>query len=480
MSERTPLLDEHRNSTHSRPHDIYDRFTHAQKRLITSVISVAGIIGPFASGCFLPCVPEIAKDLNTTGAVINYTVGVYIFVIAIGNLVWAPYASFYGRQPVYLASLPLIFIGGLLSAAARNVFELVVGRSIQGFGASCVLSVGAATISDIYQLEERGTAMGIFLGTTLLGPPLAPVLGGWLATYASWRMMQLGIAIIGLLAFAFVAIFLPETSHPGTRGIDKYMVESLAKSLSVPHNRTHWRFVSLNPFRILLLLKSPVLVFVSLSGSFGVMAYFVVMVPLSYTLGPRYGMDTPALIGACFIPSGLGNIAGAVVSGRLADIAIIRGRNRRQGKWNPEDRLLAAMPGALFLVPCALIVFAISVTFISGKIGLTICLICLFINGMGVDMIIAPSSTYLVDLFRSQGAESPTESYVYDSATRNTFGALACAVALPMVYQVGVIGVNAITVVLALLASMLFHVTIQNGEKLRSWVDMDYTTVEDE
>jgi len=475
MSEQTPLLDEQRNSTHSRPDDIYDRFTHGQKRLIISLISMAGIIGPFASGCFIPCVPEIAKDLNTTGAVVNYTIGAYILVFAVGNLVWAPYASFYGRQPVYLASLPLIFIGGLLSAAARNVFELVIGRSIQGFGASCVLAVGSATISDIYQLEERGTAMGVFIGTTLLGPPIAPVLGGWLATYVSWRVMQLVIAIMGLIAFVFIAIFLPETSHPGTRGIDKSRVTgSLTKSPSVQRDNTHRRFVLLNPFRILVLLKSPILVFVCLPGSFALIAYYVIVVPLSYTLGPQYGMNSPALIGACFVPYGLGNIAGAVVSGRLADVAIIRGRKRRQGKWYPEDRLLAAVPGALFLVPCALIAFAISVTFITGKIGLTICLICLFINGMGVDMIIAPSCTYLVDLFRSQGAEVMAIS----NATRLTFGALACGVALPMVNQVGVIATHTVTVVLVWLAFILLYVTIKNGERLRSWVDMDYTTVE--
>jgi MFS family permease len=48
-----------------------------------------------------------------------------------------------------------------------NVPQLVVGRTVQAFGASSVMSVGAATISDIYKLEERGTAMGILFGVSL-------------------------------------------------------------------------------------------------------------------------------------------------------------------------------------------------------------------------------------------------------------------------------------------------------------------------
>ncbi|KAF8521615.1 major facilitator superfamily domain-containing protein [Hysterangium stoloniferum] len=458
MSERTPLLSEQRNSTYSRPHDIYDRFTQFEKRLITALISLAGIIGPFAMGSFLPCVPEIAKDMNTSGAVIN-------LVLAIGNLIWAPYAGFYGRQPVYLASLPLIFIGGIFSAAARNVTELIIGRGIQGFGASCVVAVGAATISDIYSVEERGTGMGVFLGAILLGPPLAPVIGGWLATYASWRVMQLCIAILGLIVFVLVALFLPETTHPGTKGIEK-----LRQS-----NKRSCRFV-LNPFKILLLLKSPVLLFVCLSGSLAVAAYFAAMVPLSYTLGPRYGMNTPALIGACFLPAGLGNIAGAIISGRLADMAVVRGRHRHQDKWNPEDRLLAAIPGALFVTPCALITFGFTVVFIPGKLGLTISLVCLFFHGMGVDMILAPSSTYLVDILHTQSAEVMAVA----NAMRSLFGAIGSAVVLPMIFQVGVIATNVIIVIFVWLACILLYVTIKKGEKLRSWVDMDYTTLRED
>ena len=45
-----------------------------------------------------------------------------------------------GRQPVYLASLPLVCMGSLYAALSRNVIQLVIGRTIQAFGASrCVL-----------------------------------------------------------------------------------------------------------------------------------------------------------------------------------------------------------------------------------------------------------------------------------------------------------------------------------------------------
>lgn len=67
-----------------------------------------------------------------------------------------------------MSSLPLLCIGSLCVALSRNATELVIGRAIQAFGASSIMSVGAATISDIYKLEERGTAMGMFFGVSIV------------------------------------------------------------------------------------------------------------------------------------------------------------------------------------------------------------------------------------------------------------------------------------------------------------------------
>lgn len=77
---------------------------------------------------------------------------------------------------------------------------------------------------------------------------------------------------------------------------------------------------------------------------------------------------------------------GATVAGRLADIAVIRGKKQRQGAWCPEDRLKATIPGGLILLPLSLIIFGLTTAYIPGTIGLVICLICLFFNGMGVSV----------------------------------------------------------------------------------------------
>lgn len=105
----------------------------------------------------------------------------------------------------------------------------------------------------------------------LLGPALAPVAGGIAAQYSSWRVMQLALMVAGLVMFSLVFFFLPETSHPGTRGVDK-----------AEGGRLRW--VWLNPFGSVALLRSPnVTLVVSLVVS---LKYWTLKLSEGYGWGP--------------------------------------------------------------------------------------------------------------------------------------------------------------------------------------------------
>ena len=69
-----------------------------------------------------------------------------------------------GRRPIYLISLTMSCIGSFGVATTRNVPELLLWRVVQAFGASSGHSVGMGVIGDIYRLEERGAAVGIYFG----------------------------------------------------------------------------------------------------------------------------------------------------------------------------------------------------------------------------------------------------------------------------------------------------------------------------
>ena len=79
---------------------------------------------------------------------------------------------------MYSVTLLLCAITSLGVAFSQTIPQLFITRVLQSLGASPGITVGAGVIGDIYRLEERGTAMGVFFGAILLGPALAPLVGG--------------------------------------------------------------------------------------------------------------------------------------------------------------------------------------------------------------------------------------------------------------------------------------------------------------
>jgi hypothetical protein len=75
-----------------------------------------------------------------------------------------------------------------------------------------------------------------------------------------------------------------------------------------------------------------------------------------------------------------------MVAGRLSDSVVKKWRVRREGVWYPEDRLRATWIGGLFMVPLSLGASGLLTAYAGGPIGLSLNLLCLYINGMGVSL----------------------------------------------------------------------------------------------
>lgn len=73
-----------------------------------------------------------------------------------------------GRKSIYIVSTICQCLGSLGVASARTVPELLTLRVLQAFGSASGLSIGVAVIGDIYRLEERGAASGIFFGVRIV------------------------------------------------------------------------------------------------------------------------------------------------------------------------------------------------------------------------------------------------------------------------------------------------------------------------
>ena len=132
--------------------------------------------------------------------------------MAIFPLWWSSFSESFGRRSIYLISFTLFLVFNILSAVSVNIAMLIVMRILGGGAAASVQAVGAGTIADIWEPKERGTAMGMFYLGPLMGPFLAPIIGGALAQGLGWRSTQWFLAIYGAVVLIFLFFALPEVN----------------------------------------------------------------------------------------------------------------------------------------------------------------------------------------------------------------------------------------------------------------------------
>jgi len=201
---------------------------------------------------------------------------------------------------------------------------------------------------------------------------------------------------------------------------------------------------------------------------------FLLAVPMPYTIGRRYHIQNEALIGACLLPAGFGSMVGATIVGRISDQTVIKWRRKRKGLWYPEDRLRAALIPFAIIIPLSILTFGLVNKFIDGHLGLGLCLVCLFSTGVGVDMTFGACVAYLVDVMHSRSSEILATIDVLCSSLL----ALSVAAFLPMINNYGIAITNGMFAVLIWIAFSGLFCIIKYGEQMRAWMDIGFTTVE--
>lgn len=181
------------------------------KYTIVITIAIAATIGPMGTSIILPAIDDVADVLDTTVSIVNISVGIYLLALGIFPLWWSSISERNGRRSVYLVSFALFLCFSIGSSLSPNIASLVVFRFLMGASSASVQSVGAGTIADLFDVSDRGTAMGYFYLGPLLGPLLAPIIGGAVAIKWGFRGTLWFLVIFAGCLLMFLVFCLPET-----------------------------------------------------------------------------------------------------------------------------------------------------------------------------------------------------------------------------------------------------------------------------
>ena len=161
--------------------DVYAFWTPRERQLLFIAGGMVSILTPFTDTVYLPALKDIAIDLRANNALAADTVSSYLAAVAFGQLIWGPMSDYFGRRKVIFTALLLFEAFTIGIVFVPDINTLLVLRSLQGLVVGSTVCTVQAIVGDVYAPEQRGMAMGNMMGPVLIGPVIAPLVGGALA-----------------------------------------------------------------------------------------------------------------------------------------------------------------------------------------------------------------------------------------------------------------------------------------------------------
>jgi DHA1 family bicyclomycin/chloramphenicol resistance-like MFS transporter len=378
------------------------------------ILGALTAFGPLSIDMYLPGLPSLTRDFGASASQVQLTLSACLLGLAVGQTIAGPLSDARGRLRPLLVGLTAYALASLLCVFAPSVYALVALRFVQGFAGAAGIVIARAIVRDLYSGAAAARYFSLLMLVNGLAPILAPIFGGLLLRYTSWRGVFVVLTIIGALLLLAAATGLSET-------------------LPVERRQTGGVRATLITFRQLLANRS--FVGYSLSCGFAFAALFAYISGSPFVLQDIYGLS-PQLFGVMFGTNALGLVIASQVNGQLV------GRV-------PLKRLLLA--GLIATASGGVVLLLV----VSSGIGLVGILPSLFVvvSSMGFVM---PNATALAlsDHPRIAGSASAllgVMQYAIGAAAAPFVGAFGVKTALPMAVVIAGLGVSGLVTFVALI-----------------------------
>jgi MFS transporter, DHA1 family, inner membrane transport protein len=235
---------------------------------------------------------EVGADLGVSISAAGLLISGYALGVVVGAPLLTAATARLPRKTLLLGLMAVFTIGNAACALAPDYWTLMAARVLTAFAHASFFGVGSVVATGLVPSNKKASAIAImFTGLTvanILGVPF----GTWLGQAFGWRATFWAVTLIGIIAFAVIALLVPRSEEARAEG------SSLKNDLAVLARRP-----------VLVGLLTTVLSWV------GVFAAFTYIAPIL----TRITGFSEAAVSPILLVFGAGLVAGNLIGGRLAD-----------------------------------------------------------------------------------------------------------------------------------------------------------------
>lgn len=207
--------------------------------LLAAVIAIT----PLAIDMYLPAMQMMADDLDTSMALVQQSLSIYLAAYAVGMLLFGPLADMIGRRPLALAGMIGFLLSSLMLSLVSSIEWFLVWRALQAFTGAAATVVIPGIVRHLYQ-QHTAKGMSYVSMIMMLAPLIAPAVGSGLMYFAHWQIIFDVLAAYALLILLLSWRFMPEVP----RAENAVKPAFFSGYLQVFANKKAWPYIATSMF----------------------------------------------------------------------------------------------------------------------------------------------------------------------------------------------------------------------------------------
>lgn len=160
--------------------------------------------------------PKIQQMLSLSSNTINWIVNSYLLTLSILLLLGGKLSDLYGRRKVFISGVVTFGVASIICALAISGWSLIVGRVLQGIGASLLMPCMAVLIQQNVSENEFGKFFGFILGFANFFYATGPLIGGAITEFINWHWFFWINLPISISCIVLIMAAIPKDSCPET------------------------------------------------------------------------------------------------------------------------------------------------------------------------------------------------------------------------------------------------------------------------
>lgn len=198
--------------------------THTQRNSAVLVMMIGAFVAVLNQTLLTTALPAIMKSFNIEMTTAQWLTTIFMLINGIMIPVSAYLTSKFTTKRLFNIALVLLMAGSFLCYLSPNFYVMLLGRSIQAFGAGILMPLMQVVLLMSFPKEQRGLAMGIFGLVIGFAPAVGPTTSGWIVNHYSWHILYLVVFFVILADFLLGLVLVKNLTTLSDPSLDIYSV----------------------------------------------------------------------------------------------------------------------------------------------------------------------------------------------------------------------------------------------------------------